>query len=91
MTLTTKLKKRQIISLVKNGKYEQAYLVGSQALNTNPNNQDILESLRYLTARLRSLSMDFASKKINYAQHCPTDDILEKANELTGEDFYGNY
>ncbi len=68
MTPNEKNKKNEIISLIKKGKYEQAYLIGEQSLNTSPNNQDILAALRYLTTRLRSLSMDFASKKENYSE-----------------------
>ncbi|GAA4360274.1 hypothetical protein [Kangiella marina] len=82
---------QEIANLVRKKKYEKAYLVGKTVLKSDPNNKEVLESLYSLTAKLRSESMDFASKKANYSAISSFEILLQKVNELTGQDMYGNF
>ncbi len=82
---------QEILKLVGNQSYEEAYSIGQAALKSDPGNREILESLYSLTAQLRSEAMDFASKKANYSAISSFEKLLPKVNELTGQDMYGNF
>ena len=82
---------QEIENLVHEKNYEKAYLVGKGALDSDPNNQAILESLYSLTAQLRSEAMGFASVKSNYSAVSSFERLLPKVNELTSQDMYGNF
>ena len=80
-----------IRGLVKNKNYEKAFSLGKQGLEKDPHNLEIVESLKLLTAALRSQCMDMASKK----QDCTSvyfelEDLLRTVNELTRQDMYGH-
>jgi len=82
---------QEIENLVREKNYEKAYQIGKVALDSDPGNRDILESLYSLTAQLRSEAMGFASKKANYSAVSSFERILPKVNALTGQDMYGNF
>ena len=82
---------QEILNLVSKEDYEAAYLLGKKSLVGQPKNEDILQSLFVLTAKLRSEAMSHASKKANYSSISSYEVLLKKVNELTGEDMYGNF
>lgn len=88
--MTNKISCR-ILELTKAECYRQAYKEGLRALEADPNNSQILESLYELSGALRSKAIDFSSRKANYASISKEEVLLEKVNELTGQDMYGNF
>lgn len=76
--------------LINENKFEQAYSVGKKALELEPNNLAVVESLKMVTAALRSQCMDMASRKQDCAAaYFECEDLLRKVNELTKQDIYG--
>ncbi|WP_218132728.1 hypothetical protein, partial [Cupriavidus sp. YR651] len=70
--------------------YAEAYSVGLMALENSPNDQEIAAALHYLTAELRWVCMDLASRKIDYGrEYCVLESLLREASKLTGQDLYG--
>jgi len=82
---------QEIENLVHEKNYEKAYQIGKAALDSDPGNRDILESLYSLTAQLRSEAMGFASNKANYSAVSSFERLLPNVNALTGQDMYGNF
>ncbi|MEX3959237.1 hypothetical protein [Trinickia sp. EG282A] len=73
------------------GGYEKAYSIGRDALQESECDRDeIIAALCELTARLRSDCMGLAVKKNDFgADYDALENLLRKANELTGQDMYG--
>lgn len=82
---------QEILSLVSAEKYDAAYSLGKESIDIQPENEEILQALYALTAKLRSEAMGHASKKANYSSISSYEVLLKKVNELTGEDMYGNF
>tara|TARA_Y100000815_G_scaffold271473_1_gene298116 strand:- start:517 stop:879 length:363 start_codon:yes stop_codon:yes gene_type:complete len=80
----------ELRDLLKENKFEQAYSVGKKALELEPNNLAIIESLKMVTAALSSQCMDMASRKQDCAAaYFECEDLLRKVNELTKQEIYG--
>ncbi|MCA6062695.1 hypothetical protein [Thalassolituus marinus] len=76
--------------LLKEMKYEQAYSVGKATLDREPNNSAVVESLKKVSAALRSQCMDMACRKQDCAPaYFELEDLLRKVNELTKQNMYG--
>jgi hypothetical protein len=75
------------------GAYKDAYVIGLEALKDPENDHDeIVAVLCDLTARLRSECMDRAVCKSDYGEEYDAlEDLLSKANRLTGQDMYGSF
>ncbi|CAD6550384.1 hypothetical protein ACFQ3P_24230 [Paraburkholderia sabiae] len=81
----------KIRSNVSIGAYQQAYLLGVNALETAKSDRsDIVAALRDLTARLRSECMERAIQKMDFGpEYEALERLLRNSNELTGQDMYG--
>jgi hypothetical protein len=74
------------------GEYEQAYQIGADALAVNPTDEDVLTAMYELTAKLRSECYGLAVRKADFGEpYLSKEDLLRKANALTGEDMYGRF
>lgn len=80
----------ELRDLLKENKFEKAYSLGKKAIELEPNNSAVVESLKMVTAALRSQCMDMASRKQDCtAAYFECEDLLRKVNELTKQDIYG--
>lgn len=82
---------QEVSNLVSTKDYDSAYSLGRESLESQPENEDILQTLYALTAKLRSEAIGHASKKTNYSSISSCEVLLKKVNELTDEDMYGNF
>lgn len=75
------------------GAYEAAYSIGRDALREPECDRgQIIAALCELTARLRSGCMGLAAKKNDLGPDYEVlENLLRKANELTGQDMYGSF
>ncbi|NUW67192.1 hypothetical protein [Vibrio coralliilyticus] len=81
---------KDIQGLEKNKEYEKAYSLGKQGLKKDPNDSEIIESLKSVTAALRSQCMDMAYRKQDCTpEYSKLEDLLRNVNELTQQDMYG--
>lgn len=80
----------RIRKLVEAGDYVDALRLGTPASGGRIHDPEVLKSMFGLTAELRSVCMDLASKKQDSGpEYFALEDLLHKANDLTGEDMYG--
>ncbi len=89
--LPMKAPAKEIASLARQARYEQAYRVGKRALQNDPGNEAVIGALKEITAALRHRCMDLASNKAT--EFSPElkekEALLRKINPLTGEGMYG--
>ncbi|WP_218963537.1 hypothetical protein, partial [Vibrio coralliilyticus] len=81
----------EIMNLAKKKQYEKAYFVGKKYLEKSPSNAEVVEALKVVSSDLRSRCMDLAYKKAdNTSAYFKVASLLEKVNQLTNQDLYGN-
>ena len=81
----------EIMNLAKKKQYEKAYFVGKRYLEKSPNNVEVVEALKVVSSDLRSRCMDLAYKKADHTSaYFKVAGLLEKVNQLTNQDLYGN-
>ncbi|WP_197387905.1 hypothetical protein [Ralstonia pseudosolanacearum] len=75
------------------GTYEMAYSIGRDVLqDPECGRENVIAALCELKARLRSHCMGLAAQKEDYgADYVALENLLRKANELTGQDMYGSF
>ena len=60
------------------------------ALEVCPNDHEVTTALGYLTAELRWICMDLATRRMDYGhEYCVLESLLREASKLTGQDLYG--
>ncbi|HET6893715.1 MAG TPA: hypothetical protein VFH31_21640 [Pyrinomonadaceae bacterium] len=83
---------QQIREHIKLGQFQQAYLLGREALRDQEQTSSVLSALCELTAKIRFECMSMAAKKTDYGHEClALEKLLREASELTNQDMYGNF
>lgn len=75
------------------GDYQQAYLLGRDALSGNERgDSSVMSVLCELTARLRAECMSMAVRQADHGrEYLALEGLLRQVNNLTDQDMYGNF
>jgi hypothetical protein len=82
---------QQIREHIRLGQFQQAYLLGRDALHHKEQASSVLSALYELTEKMRSECMGMAIRKADYGhEYLALEELLREANVLTNQDMYGN-
>jgi len=83
---------QQIHERVENGAFDEALRLAQASTTGRIYDPAVRKSVLYLTAELRSVCMGMASRKMDFGpEYDAIENLLREANELTGQDTYGNF